>query len=351
MLPDAEAGPTGTILVVDDTPANVLLLEAVLSKCGHNVVPCTDPTKALALLGAIQADLVILDLHMPAINGYELLKTIRSINPGYDSLPILVFTADITQEARFEALKLGASDFLTKPGEPAEIELRVRNFLRTHALYKTVRTLNEELERKVADRTRAIWESQLEVLERLARVASSRDDQNGDHSRRVATLAAEIAVALGLPNAQVELIRLTAPLHDIGKVGIPDPILFKRGTLLDHELTVMRTHTSLGGDIMSGGRTQLTITAEAIARTHHERWDGSGYPRGLIGKQIPIEGRIVAVADVFNSLTNERRYRKRMNTAEAISYIITESGKRFDPAVVRAFLTTMASKHQTAKAS
>ncbi|HWA83519.1 MAG TPA: HD domain-containing phosphohydrolase, partial [Fimbriimonadaceae bacterium] len=241
-------------------------------------------------------------------------------------------------ESALRALELGATDFLTKPGNPAEITLRVRNALHAQQMHKALVELRNSLEEKVSERTHALWQSQIEILERLTRLANWRHEGSASHSRLVAHLSWRIARELGLSPTEAELIRLAAPLLDIGEVGIPDAILAKRGLLTDNELNIVCSHCQIGAEVLSGGKTRLITLAEEIAHTHHEKWNGSGYPRGLWREQIPIAGRIVALADSYYSLRTERAHRRAFSHEEALEDIQRESGKRFDPSVIEAFL-------------
>jgi putative two-component system response regulator len=248
--------------------------------------------------------------------------------------PILVLTADITTAAKHRALKEGARDFLTKPLDEIEVLLRIKNLLenRFHHIL---------LEKRVQERTQDLEKSQMEVLQRLALAAEYRDDDTRLHTRRVGQIARHIALALGWSAEQADLIFRASPLHDVGKIGIADAILLKPGKLTEEESTVMKQHTLIGGKILSESDSSWLQLAEEIALTHHERWDGTGYPAGLAGEDIPLVGRIVAVADVFDALTHERPYKHAWSTEEALAEIKKQSGRQFDPHVVEAFLRTL----------
>jgi len=331
------------ILVVDDEPVNVRFLERLLGLGGYDdiVVACSGES-ALCRVAEDQPDLIILDLQMPGIDGYEVLKILRSSVRSGIYVPILVYTADITFEAKRKALELGASDFLTKPGDAQEILLRVKNFLIVRGLHLELNSRNVDLEEVVRTRTRDLEESKVEIIERLAQAGERRDDDTGEHTRRVGELSAAIAQELHLPNQLVQLIKLTARLHDLGKIGVPDSILLKPGRLTPEEFQQMRLHSEAGAKILSNGRTALLQMAERIARSHHERFDGAGYPDGLAGELIPIEARIVAVADVFDALTHSRPYKAAWEVPDAIAEMRAQSGRQFDPKVIEAFLTVVA---------
>ncbi|MEX2244620.1 MAG: HD domain-containing phosphohydrolase [Fimbriimonadaceae bacterium] len=330
------------LLIVDDVQTNLILLRRTLAWAGYtNVFDASGGEEAIRTFEEVSPDLVILDLHMPAPDGYAVLEEMRrrDVEPAF--LPIVAFTADATWEARERALTVGASDFLTKPGEKTEIKLRVRNLLALRSLQQQLYDKNESLEVLVKERTQALEEAKAEIVNRLAIAGEFRDEETGDHTLRVGEMSARIAEELGMPSVEVRLIALAARLHDIGKVGVSDLVLLKPGKLTEDENIGMRRHTILGGRILANGNTPLLQMAERIALTHHERFDGSGYPAGLKGDEIPVEGRIVAVADVFDALTNERPYKKAWSVQAAVSEIRSLSGQHFDPRVVEAFLAVV----------
>jgi putative two-component system response regulator len=335
-LPD-ELLFSSKILLVDDNPVNVTLLERLLTKNGYNNIEgVTSSLKAEEICLTSPPDLLILDLHMPVKDGYGVLESLRA-NGGMDTyLPILVFTADVTPEARRRALSLGASDFLTKPGDALEISLRVRNFLQMRHLYRQMETQNQILEQKVEERTKSLQEAQLEIVERLALVGDYRDDDTGDHCRRVAEMSYALAIRVGVKPREAELIQLAAPLHDIGKVGIPDAVIRKPARLTAEEFKEIQTHTTIGASILEGSRSDVLRMAYTIAISHHERWDGSGYPNGLKGEEIPLPGRIVSVADVYDALSNPRPYKERWTKERTMTEIVNGAGSQFDPQVVKA---------------
>jgi putative two-component system response regulator len=337
LLP-CRAAPENRILIVDDEPANVEFLTHVLGDEYGVVLTSTQPRRAAEALDDIRPDLVILDLMMPDFDGCRFLQWLREWLPSDDWVPVLVATADTSKETRRRALAAGAADFLTKPLSPAEVRLRVRNLLHTRALHAALRGQNARLEERVAERTLELEEARQEILERLARAAEYRDDDTGQHAQRVGRLAARLAQVLGLPAESCELIRQAAPLHDIGKIGIPDMILVKPGPLTPDERALMETHAAVGARILSGSRSAVLSLAEEIALTHHEWWDGAGYPNGLRGEEIPVSGRIVAVADVFDSLTHARPYKRAWTPREALAELEAGAGRHFDPAVVEALL-------------
>jgi putative two-component system response regulator len=331
------------ILVVDDQVSNVRLLERVLRRDGFTeIVGITDPVEAIAVFSSYAPDIVLLDLQMPVMDGFQVMRRLMEGLPPAHYLPIVVITADLTEEAKQRALSEGARDFLTKPFDFTEAVLRIRNQLQTRLLYLRLQEQNRTLEERVRERTAEIEQAQQEILERLARAGEYRDDDTGHHTRRVGDSSAAIARELGLPEREIELLRRASHLHDVGKIGIPDTVLLKPGRLTAEEVALMRRHTGIGAELLSGGRSELVKLAETIVRTHHERWDGGGY-HGLSGEEIPLPGRIVAVADVFDALTHARTYKPAWSVAEAVDELRAQRGRQFDPAVVDAFLRALES--------
>jgi putative two-component system response regulator len=334
------------ILVIDDEPAMTGVVSKLLGRAGyHNVESCNDARAAPGMFTSFRPDLVVLDLHMPGIGGFQVLELLALGVPERSYVPVLVLTGDLSREARERALSLGAKDLLTKPFDNVEALLRIRNLLSTRFLALDLQSERDLLEERVAARTadleersRELESAHLETLERLARAAEFRDDDTGDHTRRVGDLAGRLATMLGLGADRAALIRRAAPLHDIGKIGVPDHILLKPGSLTADERETMEAHTTIGAQILSGSRSELLHLAESIVLTHHERWDGHGYPWGLRGEGIPIEGRIVSVVDFFDALVHDRPYRRALETERVLDMIREETGVRFDPRVAEAFI-------------
>jgi putative two-component system response regulator len=326
------------ILIVDDEEANVRLLERALTQAGYrNVLSTTEPRDVSRLVAESEPDLILLDLLMPHMDGFGVMQLLESLSSRDSYLPILVLTADTTAETRRRALASGAKDFLTKPLDIDEVLLRIGNMLEIRLLHQQLRGQNQTLEDRVGTRTRELEEAQIETFERLALAAEYRDDATGQHTRRVGRTAALIARWMGVAQGELEPIERAAALHDVGKIGVPDGILLARRKLTPQEFDVVKTHTVIGARILSGSRSPLLKLAEEIAFAHHERWDGKGYA-GLAGEEIPLSGRITAVADVFDALTHERPYKEAWPTEAAAAEIEVERGRRFDPAVVDAFL-------------
>jgi putative two-component system response regulator len=328
------------VLVVDDNAANIDLLEQILQQAGYtNVLSTQDPEGVEHLCEAWEPDLVLLDLHMPKLTGYQVMAKIRRYMQDPNSLPVLVITADGSVDACHRALSLGARDFVTKPIDQTELLLRVHNVLHTRALQRELQLRNDALDEAVRERTAELEQARLESLTILAAVGESHDDDTAAHTRRVGLSAAAVAAALRLPRSFVEAARDAAPLHDIGKIAISRQILLKPGPLTDAERTVMQCHARYGAEILASAHSPVLKLAAEIARTHHECWDGTGYPDGLAGEQIPLGGRITAVADVFDALTHQRPYKDAWTVDDALEYITHEAGHQFDPSVVTAFLS------------
>lgn len=333
----APAFRTARILLVDDEAANVEILRRILARSGFTrVESTTDPREVAEIYVRQRPDLILLDLHMPHLDGLEVMERLNEIAEA-SYLPILILSADLTPEARRDALSRGAKDFVGKPFMPDELLLRIKTLLETRFLYLQIQSQNQLLEAKVRERTRALEEAQFEIIERLAAAAEFRDDNTGQHTQRVGQMSALLARQLGLSDNQIALIRRGAELHDVGKIGVPDSILLKMGTLTAEEFEVIKSHTTIGARILSGGKFPLLRLSEEIAFTHHERWDGTGYA-GIRGSDIALAGRIVAVADVFDALTQQRPYKPAWPVADAIAEIDRQRGRQFDPDVVDAFL-------------
>jgi len=324
------------ILLVDDEEASLVLVRGILERAGYeNVVSCDQPQRAVEYFIQERPDLVVLDQHMPHRDGLQVLGDLRPLLP--DAFPILMVTGDMRPELRDAALAGGAKDFLNKPVNPGETRLRIRNLLESRYYQKELQQQNERLEQAVRQRTQELEHSQLEMLVRLARAAEYRDDDTGEHTWRIAQLSGAIARRMGLPASRVEMLMRAARLHDVGKITVPDHILLKPGGLSEEEFAVVRGHAKAGAELLSGSRSATIRMAESIALTHHERWDGTGYPQGLHGDRIPLEARIVAVADAFDAMTHGRAHRAALPMSTAIEEIIIGAGRQFDPQVVKAF--------------
>ncbi|HWN19181.1 MAG TPA: HD domain-containing phosphohydrolase [Gemmatimonadales bacterium] len=326
--------PDARILIVDDEPANVKILERVLAVAGYRrVTALTAPREAIARFAEINPDLLLLDLHMPEIDGITLMERLRAQLPPSEFFPILMLTGDSSPQACQRALGMGASDFVAKPFDMHEVLIRIRNLLETRSLHRQVAEHNQQLERKVQLRTAELHTAQLDTIARLALAAEFRDDETGRHTQRVGALAELLARATGWTDQEAGLLGLAAPLHDVGKIGIPDSILLKSGLLTVGERKIMERHTTIGAKILSGGRSSFIQLAELVALSHHERWDGKGYPEGRSGPEIPPAARVVAVADFFDATVHDRVYRKAWPMNQVLAAIAAMSGSAFDPLV------------------
>jgi putative two-component system response regulator len=327
-------------LIVDDQEVNIGLLERILRRADfQHIYSTTNPRDFERLYQEVEPDLVLIDLHMPEVDGFALLRQLGERTDDGQYVPVVVLTADVTPEARKEALQLGANDFLTKPLDRAEVTLRIQYLLRTRYLHLQLQNQNQQLEQMVEERTAELLQAKQEILELLARTSEYRDDDTGRHTQRVGKLAYRVAAAMGLASSEADLIWQASPLHDIGKIGIPDHVLLKPGRFTPEEFEHMKQHTTIGASILEGSSFPVLQLAGTIAASHHEKWDGSGYPNGLRGEQIPLAGRIVAIADFYDALTHERPYKRAWTREEALAEIERQRGAHFDPAVVDAFLS------------
>jgi len=350
--------PPGKIMIVDDEIANVMVAKKLLSQAGHtNFELTTDATVAMNLIHTSRPDVVLLDINMPGVDGLSILTQIRSVEK-FRQLPVLILTANTHPDVKLRCLELGATDFLVKPIDPMELAPRVRNALQSKVYHDRLVRHANELEEIVRRRTEELENSRREVIYCLARAAELRDNDTGNHVIRVGRYAGIVARNLGMPERFVEDLELAAQLHDVGKIAIPDAILLKPGKLepeeyevikghvkhgrqiirpfAAHEAAVLRNHVQIGPEILSDGSSLMRLAA-SIAQTHHEKFDGTGYPIGLAGEDIPIEGRITAVADVFDALSSERPYKNALPRKKCFEILEEGRGSHFDPRVLDAF--------------
>jgi putative two-component system response regulator len=321
-----------TVLAVDDTPLNLKILEGILAE-HFRVRLAGSGAEALAAVAASRPDLVLMDVNMPGMDGLEACRRLKA-DPRSASIPVIFITAlgEIDDERRgFEA---GAVDYILKPVRAPIVLARVRTQL-------ALADQSRELERLVAERTAELNATRLEIIRRLGRAAEYKDNETGLHVVRMSCYARAVALALGCDRAFAEALLHAAPMHDIGKIGIPDRILLKPGKLDEAEWKVMRRHPQIGAGILGRHDSPLLELARVVALTHHEKWDGSGYPRGRRGDDIALAGRIVAIADVFDALTTERPYKAAWPVEQALELIRRERAAHFDPAVVDAFLSVL----------
>ncbi len=329
------------ILVIDKDAKNLSVVQGYLREEGFEHIQTVSDISDLGINPERSPDIVLLDVEGQSLGAFELLSLLRVETVSDGAIPLIVFMGGDERLFKQELLEMGAYDFVLKPVGQVELGVRVRNALHARSAHRQLNSFSEDVDAKVAERTKNLYDDQIEMLQRLARASEYRDDDTGDHTKRVGAMSAKIAAEMGLSPEEIELISLAAPLHDIGKIGIRDAILMKPGKLTETEFIVMRTHAIIGSRILEGN-SKLLKMAEIIARTHHEKWDGTGYPSRLSGSNIPLPGRIVAVADVFDALISERAYKVAWPINRAVDEIKSLSGRHFDPKVVTAFLSVMA---------
>lgn len=332
------------ILVVDDEDRNLRLMDLLLTSFGYDVLTASNGEEALEKVHDIPPDVILLDIMMPRMDGFEVARQLKK-DEETKTIPIVMVTALNEVEDRVKALEAGADDFLNKPVDRTELRARVQSLVKVKAYNDHMRNYQKELEAEVAKRTiqlrqafKKLREVSLESICHLCRAAEYRDENTGDHIKRMSYYASAVARKMGLNKQTVENLLYTVPMHDAGKIGIPDHILLKPGELNDKEWEIMKQHTIIGAKILAGSDAKFIKLAQTIALSHHEKWDGSGYPKGLKGLKIPLVGRIAAIADVFDALTSRRPYRmKPFSVEEAFEYIKKERERHFDPRVVDAF--------------
>ncbi|PMR75391.1 HD domain-containing phosphohydrolase [Billgrantia endophytica] len=329
------------ILIVDDEPANLKLLDKLLGSQGYGRRTCIeDPRKVLSAYERLRPDLILLDLKMPHLDGYQVMEQLRALN---DPLlpPILVLTVEHGHGFLLKALTMGARDYLSKPFDRTELLMRVRNLLDARRAHRITHEQNVVLEEMIRLRTEEVVATRLQIVQRLGRAAEYRDNETGQHVMRMSHIAALLAQRLGWTPADVELMLHASPMHDIGKIGIPDAILLKPGKLDDEEWQIMKRHVEIGAELLGGDDFPLLNLAREIALNHHEKWDGSGYPYGRAGTDIPQSARIAAVADVFDALTSARPYKPAWSIDRAVAFVQEQSGWHFDPEVIEVFLASL----------
>ena len=334
------------ILVVDDDEQSRRALGRILSRAGYVCGFAATAAEARRSMGAVVYPLVLCDVHMPGESGLDL---VASLQDGCPVTAVVMISGQDDPAVASIAFERGAYGYLVKPFTSNEILMIVNNALHRRRLEIDALAVHELLEAQVAQRTEELSEalrevnhSRLEVIRRLSRAVEKRDRDTGDHIERIGELSARLAASCGLPPDRVELLRVAAPMHDVGKLGIPDSILLKPGALTFADRRMMQRHAQIGHEILSGSNIALLDLAASIALTHHECWDGSGYPRGLAGEQIPLEGRIVAVVDVYDALSSDRVYRKALPHEAALEMIAAGAGSRFQPSMVELLPTVVA---------
>ena len=368
LLRSADDALLGTIMIVDDEPINIKVVEKYLTQAGYGTFLSTNkPREAVEMIRREEPDVIILDVMMPDVSGLDILEVVRG-DIRMHHLPVLILTAAADEQTKTRALETGATDFLNKPVNPSELVPRVRNALIVKAHHDHMALYSSQLESEVRERTRELAESRLEIIRVLACAAEYRDKETGNHVLRVGRYAGIIARQLGLSSAETEQLEQAAILHDVGKIGIADSILLKPGRLDRGEIAMMQNHCCYGANILRGipsdgdrsrallnkefeelGNSPILKMAARVAMSHHEKWDGSGYPLGLAGDAIPIEGRITAVADVFDALGSRRPYKDPIPVDRCFELLQEGRGRDFDPRVLDAFLARKAEVTQVAQ--
>ncbi len=317
------------ILIVDDTPDNIDLLVGVLQS-DYEIMAAINGERALKIArSANKPDMILLDIMMPGMDGYEVCRQLKA-DPATSEIPVIFITAKTEVADETQGFALGAVDYITKPISPPIVRARVHTHLTLHDQRRA-------MAREVRDRTRELNETRLEIIRHLARAAEFRDKDTGTHIIRMSHYSRLLGQAYGGNEEWVDRLFNAAPMHDVGKIGIPDHILLKPGKLDEAEWEVMKRHTTYGGEIIGDNPSPLLRMARDIALTHHERWDGTGYPAGLKGEEIPLEGRIVALADVFDALTSVRPYKQAWTVEAAVAEMRQGAGQHFDPHLVTLF--------------
>ena len=333
---------TSNILVVDDNQTNIDVIQATLESADYvNVTAITQPIELIELFNQQSFDLILLDINMPLMDGFAVLAMMQQAIAPHQRPPVIMLTAQVDEESRVKALEGGASDYITKPFNRIELLKRVSIHLENYHAKRLLRSENALLDERVRERTEQLEQAKLEIIYRLGRAAEYRDNETGNHVKRVSLIAELVARELGQDPDYCRLIQIASPMHDIGKIGVSDTILLKPGKLTDEEFVLMQNHVKIGAQILSDSDSPMLQMAYEIALSHHEKYNGKGYPHGLHAETIPLSGRIVAIADVFDALTSERPYKRAWSIDEAVTLIEKEKGKHFDPKVVDAFFKVL----------
>ncbi len=324
------------ILLVDDTKINIDILVQTL-KDKYKLGVALDGQKALQYVKSHKVDLILLDILMPEMDGFEVCRKLKE-NPVTQKIPIIFITAVGDLDHKTKGFELGAVDYITKPFDITEVQARIKTHLMLKNALEALESQNTILDEKVKERTRELEDAQIEIIERLSTAAEFRDEETGNHVKRMSNYCKLLALACGLSEEESAMIALASTMHDLGKIGVPDNILLKPGKLTADEWAIMKIHPTTGSKMLAGSKSEIIIMAERIALTHHEKWDGTGYPNGLSGKDIPLEGRIACLCDVFDALTSTRPYKEAWSAKKAFKEIKVCRGTFFDPELADLFL-------------
>ncbi|MGC2456846.1 MAG: HD domain-containing phosphohydrolase [Gallionellaceae bacterium] len=342
IIDSTEDASPPVVVIIDDEFTSRAILEKVVKGIQSNIIVNSfeDPVVAMHWIRENQPDLIMVDYMMSGMTGLQAVQQIRQI-PTHEGVPIVVVTSIEERNIRYQALESGATDFITKPIDPYECRARCRNMLSLRLQQKIILNRSKYLEKGIAEATKMIRLRELETIFRLARAGEYRDQDTGSHLVRMAKYSRLIAESMGLPEERCDLIEVAAPMHDIGKIGIPDYILLKQGKLTPEEFDSMKAHPIVGYQILQNSPSKYLSLGAEIALGHHEKFDGSGYPYGISGNNIALEARIVAVADVYDALTSQRPYKKAWSDEDALNYIVSNKGRHFDPECVEAFVSRL----------
>ena len=330
------------LLLVDDNAFNLEVIHGTLESAGYEkLTSVSNPLKLSSILDESSFDLILLDINMPIMDGFGVLSLIQQMYAEHERPPVIMLTAQDDTQNRIKAFDAGASDYITKPFNRKELLKRVSLHIDNWVMKQKLLAEKQTLEEKVRERTQAMQEAQFEIVYRLGRASEYRDNETGNHVRRVSMVAEAIARAAGYDDDFCRLIQAASPMHDVGKIGISDLIMLKPGGFTDEEFSIMQSHVTIGGEILANSKSEVLQLAHEITLTHHEKYNGKGYPEGLVGEEIPVSGRIVAIADVFDALTSERPYKKAWPIDKAVALIVREKGEHFDPVLVDAFVSVI----------
>ncbi len=321
-----------TVLIVDDSPESIDVLRSVLG-LEYRLRVAINGSKALEMTESVTPDVILLDVMMPEMDGYETCRRLK-LNANTANVPVIFVTTLSETDSQLKGLELGAVDYITKPYTASLVRSRVRTHVSLHRH-------NEQLKDLVKQRTNELMETRLEIIRRLGRAAEYRDNETGMHIMRMSHMTHLLALAHGLSDSAAELLFQASPMHDVGKIGIPDQILLKPGKLTPDEWEIIKSHTTIGAEIIGDHGSELLVMARMVALRHHERWDGGGYPGGLQKTDIPIEARIVALADVFDALLSVRPYKAAWTLDDALKYIFAQRAQHFDPDLIDSFVQVL----------